>query len=113
MSKRITISDSFEAVEVDLFGVVYKTIPITRSVQNKAIELEKTAGSVLEDTNATPDAQVEYLAKAVALRLVPELAESAPADEHIVSLYKADSLRLDQLVELIDQLGGSEANPTV
>ena len=112
MSKKITISDSFEPIEVDLLGTVYKTIPITRSVQQKAVTLETESGDVLNDTTADPDSQVEYLAKAVGLRLVPTVEGEKPADELIVELYKEDKLRLDQLVDLIDQLGGSEANPT-
>lgn len=111
-AKRITISDSFEAVEVDLLGVIYKTVPITRSVQNAAVELEKANGSVLDDTTASPDAQVAYLADAVSLRLKPLDETSPSAAEHIVNLYEGDKLRLDQLVLLIDELGGSEANPT-
>jgi hypothetical protein len=110
--KKITISDTFEPVEVDLLGVDYKTKPITRSVQHQAVELEKASGAVLEDPEASPDKQVEYLAKAVGLRLVP-IADDAPAAaDHIIELYDADKLTLDQLVDLIDQLGGAEANPT-
>jgi hypothetical protein len=113
MSKRITITDSFEPIEVDLLGVVYKTKPVTRSVQHEAVELEKASGAVLEDPNADPDKQVEYLAKGVGLRLVPVVEDSPSAAEHIVALYVEDRLTLDQLVGLIDQLGGTETNPTV
>lgn len=112
MSRKITISDSFEPVEVDLLGTVYKTVPITRSVQNAAVELEKEAGGVLEDSTASPDAQVDYLAKAVGLRLKPVEDGTDPAADHIIALYNEDRLTLDQLVQLIDELGGGEANPT-
>ena len=113
MAKRITISDAFEAVEVDLLGTLYETRPITRSVQHQAVELEKASGSVLDDQNADPDKQVEYLARVVALRLVPSQPDGMDAGDFIISLYQSDKLRLDQLVELIDELGGSEANPTL
>ena len=109
---RITIADSFESVEVDLLGTVYKTIPITRSVQQKAVALEKESGSVLNDVDASPDSQVEYLAKQVGMQLVAVDPASPVADKLIVQLYKDDKLRLDQLVNLIEQLGGSEPNPT-
>jgi hypothetical protein len=111
-ARKITIADTFETVEVDLLGVVYRTIPVTRSVQHKLVELEKASGGVLEDTTANPDDQFAYLASIVGLRLEAIDEAAPPATEHIVGLYEADKLRLDQLVGLIDDLGGVEANPT-
>lgn len=111
-ARKITIADTFEPIEVDLLGVVYETIPVTRSVQHKLVELEKKSGNVLEDTTANPDDQFKYLANIVAMRL-KAVDDAAPdAAEHIISLYEADKLRLDQLISLIDDLGGVEANPT-
>ena len=108
---RITVSDSFEESEVDIFGTVYKTIPVTRSVENAAVELEKTSGGVLEDEKASPTAKFEYLAKVLALRLRPVEVDEPPVDVLALGLYEEDKLRSDQLIGLLEQLGEQE-NPT-
>jgi hypothetical protein len=109
--RKITIADTFEPIEVDLFGLIYKTVPITRSVQHAAVELEKEAGDILNDATANPDDQVAYLAKAIALRLKAVEDDAPSAAEQIVTLYKDDKLCIDQIIGLIEDLSGEDNNP--
>lgn len=109
--RKITISDTFEPIEVDLFGVLYKTVPITRSVQHAAVELEKESGDILNDSTASPDDQVAYLAKAIALRLKATEDGSLNATEHIIALYNDDKLCIDQIISLIEDLSGDDDSP--
>lgn len=109
--RKITIADTFEPIEVDLFGTLYKTVPITRSVQHAAVELEKEAGDILNDATANPDDQVAYLAKAIALRLKAADDAAPSAADQIVTLYTDDKLCLDQIVGLIEDLSGDDDGP--
>ena len=109
----ITVADAFTAQIVDLLGVEYETVPRTRSVTMAASKLGETEGDILDDDNADPDLQVEYLAKIVGLRLKPVDDTAQSASERLRELWKDDKLTLDQLLKLIEELSVAEANPTV
>lgn len=92
---------------VDLLGEAYETVPRTRSVTIAATKLAEESGSILDDENADPDLQVEYLAKVLALRLKPKTDTAPSADQRLLDLWQQDLLSLDQLFKLIEDLSGS------
>lgn len=109
----ITVADSFEPQTVDLLGTEYQTVPRTRSVTLAAQKLGQDEGGVLDDENASPDLQVDYLARMLALRLKPTADGAPDAADHLRALWEQDRLSLDQLLKLIDDLETAEAgNPT-
>jgi len=109
----ITVADSFQPQDVDLLGIQYETVPRTRSVTLAAQKLAEADGGILDDENASPDAQVDYLAAMLALRLKPKRETDPDAALHLKALWTADRLSLDQLLQLIDDLQAAEAgNPT-
>lgn len=99
-----TIKAALAGETVDLLGEAYETVPRTRSVTLEATKLSTEQGAVLEDDNANPDDQVEYLAKVLALRLKPKTDTAPPADQRLLDLWKQDLLSLDQLFGLIESL---------
>jgi hypothetical protein len=105
----ISVADSFEPHVVDLLGVEYETTPRTRSVTLAAQKLGEKEGDILDDENASPDAQVDYLAKMIALRLKPRTEDALSADKHLLSLWKDDRLSIDQVLQLIDDLQAAES----
>ena len=105
----ISVADSFEPHIVDLLGVEYETTPRTRSVTLAAQKLGATEGEILDDENADPDAQVDYLAQMIALRLKPRAEDAPKADEHLKTLWKDDRLSIDQILQLIDDLQTAES----
>jgi len=93
---------------VDLLGEAYETVPRTRSVTLAATKLATEQGMILEDDNADPDLQVEYLAKVLALRLKPKNDSSPTADVRLLDLWKQDLLSLDQLFGLIESMSAEK-----
>jgi hypothetical protein len=105
----ISVADSFTPHTVDLLGIEYETTPRTRSVTLAAQKLGEKEGNVLDDDNASPDDQVDYLAKMIALRLKPKTEGAPPADKHLKALWKEDRLSIDQVLQLIDDLQTAES----
>lgn len=94
----ISIAQAYEPVEVDLWGELHKTRPITRSVE-KRIDAAKEQVAKAETT----DQGVKALAKLISLHL---------GDDSIVSKieqkWKADELTVNQLVAFADQVAEAD-----
>jgi hypothetical protein len=106
MAKISLGAGSFEGVQVDLWGHAYKTVRITRSVQNN---VDKSLRKL--DDAETADAAVKVLADVIDARLVPENG-AGPASKLIMEKWKADDLSLDQLQKFQADLEEAEAPPT-
>jgi hypothetical protein len=97
---------TFEGVEVDLWGSLYKTVRITRSVQNKVDNSLKKM-----DEDMTADQAVKVLADVIDARLEPQNG-AGPPSKLIMEKWKADELSLDQLQQFQSDLDEAEAPPT-
>jgi hypothetical protein len=106
MAKISLGAGTFEGVEVDLWGSLYKTVRITRSVQNKVDKALKK----LDDTQDA-DAAVKVLADVIDARLEPQNG-AGPPSKLIVEKWKTDELSLDQLQQFQADLDEAEAPPT-
>lgn len=91
----ISIAQAYEPVEVDLWGELHKTRPVTRTVE-KAIVKANEKLNVAETT----DAQVKCLAEIIGLRLENSAAAAAVIDKK----WKADELAVEQLVAFAERL---------
>lgn len=95
----IQIAQAYEPVEVDLWGELHKTRPVTRSVEKaiaKATEKLDAAG--------TTDLQVKCLAEIISLRLERSAAAAAAIDKK----WKADELAVPQLVAFAERLAEAD-----
>lgn len=95
----ISIAPAYEPIEVDLWGTIYKTRPITRSVAQALLKAEEK----LEVAEGT-DAQVKALAEIISLRLENAKAAAALIDKR----WKADELVLTQLFAFAEALAETD-----
>lgn len=106
---RISIADSLETFEVDLWGRIFDAVPVTRSVQMRATELEREGGDVLDGEE--PDEIVAYLGKMLDLRLKPAKGARKLASEAIAEKWQADELSIAQLVSFVQKFSEGDDNP--
>lgn len=104
---RISLAESVSPIEVDLFGRLYNTVPVTRSVQRAAVELEKSRGEVLNEEDADADKVVEYLSLVLDLRLKPAAGGRKPASQVIQEAWQEDKLEVSAIVDLVTELSGA------
>lgn len=106
---RISIADSLETFEVDLWGRIFESVPVTRSVQMRATELERGEGEALESEE--PDEIVAYLGKILDLRLKPAKGARKAASEVIAEKWQADELSIPTLLAFVQRLGEADDPP--
>lgn len=94
----ISIAQAYEPVEVDLWGELHKTHPITRSLEKK-IDVVKEEIERAETT----DAAVKGFAKLIALHLGSPAVTAA-----IEKKWKADELTVAELVTFAETLADAE-----
>lgn len=109
MTQVVSITAARSDVEVDLWGGLYKLIPSTRSVIKKAEGLQDKAAEVEDE-----DAAVEFLAKALDLRVKPTKKGQRKASTMVIEKWKADELSQAQLLGFLANLAEAEdeARPT-
>ena len=95
---RIAINSAFESVEVDLWGEVYALRAVTRSVEKKAVELEK---KLTDETDS--DTIVTVIGQLLDARLLAEAGQPKPSSA-VVKKWKADELSLAQLFAFLNNL---------
>lgn len=100
---RVSIAESVEPVEVDLWGSIFTVKPATRSVSRKAGELMEKLDEVEDDDQA-----VQMLAEMLDLRLVPTEGKRTKASTIVSRKWEADELTLAQLMSFGERLSDAE-----
>ena len=105
MSKKLTISQSFEAVDVDLFGHDFQTVHVTRSAQ---IALKDVDADVSKAVDAEDfDALVVSFGRALDLRLKVSDGKRTKPSTLIRERWENDQLGIQDLVAFVEQLGAA------
>lgn len=92
----VSIGQAYAAVEVDLWGAKYETVPQTRSVTQKADAIE----GKIEGAESADDL-VSAIADAIDLRVKP-VEGTKKASTLIKEKWKADELSLPALLGFLD-----------
>lgn len=96
-------AEPFVPVEVDLWGTVYRTVPVTRSVQKK---LDALSGDI-EAAGDDGDKVIEAIGQ-----LLDALFEKTTAAKRASVLvskkWKADELQFDRLLAFLSELRQAE-----
>lgn len=101
---RLRIDTGYDPVEVDLWGALYETVDISRSLQKKAEKLEAQA-----DATPSPDEQIALVAELMDIKLKPVGHEEQPS-KLIKAKWEKDNLTSRQLLRFVRSLGEAE-NP--
>lgn len=105
---RVSItSNPFEAIEVELWDVIYKTVRPTRSVELKVFELEAKA-----DQATDLDEMVDILAQIFDAGLEPVNGSKTKPSTLIKKKWKADEVTVDDLQRVSRQIQEEQANPS-
>lgn len=94
----ISIAQAYEPVEVDLWGELHKTRPITRSIEKKIDAVKEQI-----DKAETTDQAVKGLAKLISLQIGDDgIAQTIEAK------WKADELTVNQLIAFADSIAAAD-----
>ena len=104
---KLTLAQSFEAIEVDLFGHDFETRNVTRTTQLQLAELEQLAEQATESQDV--DKMVEALAKVLDLRLKAADGKRTKPSTIIQQRWQADELNILELVKFVEELGAASA----
>ena len=101
MPEPVSITTAHESVEVDLWGAVFHTQRVTRSLEKEIARLEKAAEAV---DPGDIDAEVRLLVEMLDVLLVPEDGKRKKASAHIIEKWEADEITRAELLGFIDRL---------
>lgn len=104
---KLTLAESYEPVEVDLFGHDFVTTNVTRTTQIELGKLETLVDDATE--NQDVDKMVEALAKVLDLRLKAADNKRTKPSTVIVQRWEADELNILDLVKFVEELGRASA----
>lgn len=110
---RVSISAAeTEAVEVDLWGTVFTTVPVTRTRQRAIKELDRELRALDANDDESEDQAVKLMAGMLDHMLAPEPGKRKKPSDLIVAKWEADDLAFRQLERLFDDLSEAAAPPT-
>jgi hypothetical protein len=101
---RLSIAQTYEPVEVDLWGSEFHTKPATRSSAKLGQEIQARIDAAPNDS----DEAVKALAELVDLRLQPANGKRTKASTLIVRKWEADELSMPQLFAFLEDLGEAD-----
>lgn len=108
MSK-LSIAQSFEPVEVDLFGHDFETTKVTRTATLKLAEVEKTINAAQESEDV--EQVVQAFGDMLDILLKSSDAKRTKPSTLIKDRWKNDDLALADLIAFVEDLGRA-ARPT-
>lgn len=114
MTRLSIVPDDQEAVEVDLWGTIYKVVPVTRVRQRKLSDLQSALDARIEadPTGNADDEAVQLMADMLGQILEPVDGEVESASSLIVAKWEADDLDARWLFSLMERLGEQQPDPT-
>lgn len=102
MGRKITATEIFDSVEVDLWGNEYKLRDLTRSTSSKLEEAQARAAALDPDDNDS-DAAAEALIDVIDVMIAP-VGKTPAAGEMLKARWEADELGVDWLVAFAETL---------
>lgn len=100
---KLSISDAFATVTVDLWGHEFDRMPITRSVREKLGPASSAVIEARDEENA--DALVDAIGAVLDLRLKASDGKRTAASKLIHDRWHADDLDLEQLLNFTEEIG--------
>jgi hypothetical protein len=91
-------------IEVDLWGVIFNAVPITRTLQRELDELNAAFQDIDEDADDADDQAVEMLASMLDVHVKPAGGRKKKASDFIVEKWKGDELTVEQLLTFQQRL---------
>lgn len=114
MSRTIGIPDSAETVEVDLFGTIYTTVPLTRSreiaVEEIRQQVEKLKPDDFETVDAANKAAATLFCKQADEFLRPPEGKRKKASALLLTAYLEDKMTFRQLEQLLQDIAEAVAD---
>ena len=107
----IAAAESLE-FEVDLWGTVFKTVPVTRTRAREITRLQRELNALEEDADNADDEAVRLMAELLDHMLAPEPGKRKKPSQLIVEKWNADDLAFKQLVDFYEQIGEAAKRPT-
>jgi hypothetical protein len=107
---RVSIAASeIDSIEVDLWGTIFHTVPVTRTRQRTLLDLQKKYQELEEDAT---DEGVALMAQMLDHWLAPEPGKRKKPSDIILQKWEADELTFVQLTALLENLTEAVGRPT-
>jgi hypothetical protein len=102
MARKLSATEIFETVEVDLWGAAYTMRQITRSSAQRLDDAQAKAADI-DETSTDRAAAAAALIELVDILLEPA-AGTKPATEVLTALWESDELGFDWLTAFVEAL---------
>lgn len=113
MARKITATEIFDTVEIDLWGNAYTLRESTRTMTQRLLEAQREARE-LDTENADPDEMAKTLIGVVDILIAP-VNGAGPAADLLTPLWEKEELGLDWLsafVQTLEEEAGARRRPT-
>lgn len=110
---RVAIAASeVDSIEVDLWGTIFHTVPVTRTRQRAIKDLDRDLKAIDEDADDAEDQAVRVMADMLDHWLAPEEGKRKKPSALIWEKWEGDALAFAQLTQLFENIAEAADRPT-
>ena len=110
---RVSIAASeIDSIEVDLWGTLFHTVPVTRTRQRAIRDLRRDLIAIEDDANDAEDRAVRLMAEMLDHMLAAEPGKRKKPSAVVWEKWEADEMAFKQLETLFEDIAEAAAPPT-